>query len=265
MTRSPLFLTLFCSLLVAAAAAEAQPFAPPKAPAKAAAKPAAPAEPVVPYFTGPVTEQAQMAAVLDNDTPQATRPREQEILAATKGRVRREGVDLVLTLKDKTVPARFSSNTSCPEGEANEENCVEYLLVADLPSRGVYVVQKALYESQDYVVVDAATGRQTLIGIPPQFSSDGKRFIEVGFFHADETDAYALQIWRREKDGAVLEWKLPYGDQTLGYVAKASVVKWDGDILNMEFDPSDSSKDTKAPKWRGTIKKAGDTWKLSRD
>jgi hypothetical protein len=187
--------------------AQAQPMMMKKAPVKAPAAAAALEEPAAAYFTGAITEQSQMAAILENDAPQATRPREREIIAVTKGRARREGGELVLTLKNKPVPARLASDTSCPEGEITEQNCVEYLLVGDLVSRGVYLVQKALYESQDYVLVDMNTGRQTTVGLPPQLSTDGKWFIGVGFFHADENDLYALEIWRREKDGAVLEWK----------------------------------------------------------
>ncbi len=262
MNRSFVLLALSCGLLLGTA--QAQPLMP-KPPAKApGAPPAARAEPAKPYFTGPITEDAQMAALLENDVPQATRPREAEIMAVTKGRARREGTELILTLKGRPVPARLASNPSCPEGEINEQNCVEYLLVGDLVSRGIYLVQKALYETQDYVLVDVNTGQQTTVGVVPQFSPDGKRFIAIGFYHADENDPYALEIRRREKDGAVLEWKLPYGDKELGYVARASVLKWQGDSITMEFDPSDSSKDTKAPKWQGTITKSGDSWKLLR-
>jgi len=260
MNRSFALLALSCSVLFGVAA-QAQPMLPKKAPAAPVAEPE---EPTAPYFTGTITEDAQQKAILENDVPQATRPREREILAITKGRARREGGELVLTVKDKPVPVRLASDTSCPEGETTEQNCVEYLLVGDLVSRGVYLVQKAMYETQDYVLVDMNTGRQTTVGLPPQFSPDGKRFVGIGFFHADEADPYALEMWRREKDGAVLEWKLPYGDKELGYVARADVLKWSGDSVTLEFDPSDSSKATKVPKWQGTIAKSGDTWKLSR-
>jgi len=43
-------------------------------------------------------------------------------------------------------------------------------------------------------------------------------------------------------------------------VASAKVVRWENDCIAMEFDPGEA-----AAKWRGTIKKAGDSWQLVKD
>ncbi len=204
-------------------------------------------------------EDAQIGAVLADLKPDATRPREAGLIAASHERVRREGDQLNLAITDKE-PVKLISNLWCPEMDLTEENCVEYILVADLASSNAYVVEQTFYDSNDFVVVDTRSGAQTRVATPPQFSPDGERFIVVGFALADGGDHYALEIWRHDEDGAESEWRLEHGDDALGRVASAKVVSWEGDRIAMEFDPGEA-----AAKWRGTIKKAGDSWQLLKD
>jgi len=204
-------------------------------------------------------EDSQIQALLKDLKPEATRPREPAVITASLGRVRREGDQLNLAIADHE-PVRFTSNLWCPEMDLTEENCVEYIFVADLASRNAYVVEQTFYDSNDFVVVNTRSGAQTRVATPPQFSPDGERFIVVGFALADGADHYALEIWRHEEGGAVSEWRLEHGDAVLGRVASAKVAAWDGDRIAMEFDPGDG-----AAKWRGTIKKAGDGWQLVKD
>jgi len=217
----------------------------------------------VPHAAG-ATDSAQIQALAQDAKPSATRAREAAVIATTKGRVRRDGDDLILTLKDKE-PLTLTTYRTCAGMAATDTSCIDYVLVADLPERGVYVLQKVFYTRTDYALIDAATGRATTLSVFPQFSDDGTRFIVAGFDHADDGDANALEIWRREKDGAVLEWELPYGDATLGYVARARLLKWQGDTVNLEFETGDASDGKPAPKWQGMIKKTGTSWKLTKD
>jgi len=209
-------------------------------------------------------ERAQIQALVEDGKPSATRAREAGVIAATKGRVKREGDNLVIALKNKD-SLTLTTYRTCAGMAATDTSCIDYVLVADLPERGVYMLQKVFYTRTDYALIDAATGRQTTVSVFPQFSEDGKRFLVVGFDQADDGDVNAIEIWRREKDGAVLEWELPYGNVTLGYVARARLVKWDGDAISMEFETADASDGKPAPKWRGTIKHAGTTWTLTKD
>jgi hypothetical protein len=206
----------------------------------------------------------QIQVLAQDGKPSATRAREAAVIATTKGRVSRAGDDLILTLKGKE-PLTLTTYRTCAGMAATDTSCIDYVLVADLPERGVYLLQKVFYTRTDYALIDAATGRATTLSVFPQFSADGTRFIVAGFDHADDGDVNALEIWRREKDGAVLEWELPYGDTTLGYVARARLIKWEGDTVNMEFETADAAEGKPAPMWRGSIKKVGTSWKLSKD
>jgi len=203
-----------------------------------------------------VADDAQIEALLGDFAPQTTRPREAALIAASGAVVAREGETLVFDAPHGE-PVKMTSNMWCPEMDITEESCVEYILVADLPSRGAYVVQQAFYDSNDFVVVDAKTGAQTRVATPPQFSADGEYFIVVGFDLADGADSYGLEVYRRNEAGAASEWRLMHGDEHLGRVASARVLNWDKDGIAMEFDPGEA-----APKWLGTIKKAGDSWRL---
>jgi len=138
-------------------------------------------------------EDAQIGAVLADLNPDATRPREAQLIAASHKRISREGDQLNLAITDKE-PVKLISNLWCPEMDLTEENCVEYILVADLASSNAYVVEQTFYDSNDFVVVDTRSGAQTRVATPPQFSPDGERFIVVGFALADGGDHYALEI-----------------------------------------------------------------------
>ncbi len=210
------------------------------------------------------TERAQTQALVQDGKPSATRSREAGVIATTGGRVKRQGDDLVLALKNKE-SLTLTTYRTCEGMAATDTSCIDYVLVADLPERGVYVLQKVFYTRTDYALIDATTGHATTLSVFPQFSDDGKRFLVAGFDQADDGDVNAIEIWRRDKDGAVVEWELPYGNVTLGYVARARLVKWDGDAIAMEFETGDAAEGKPAPKWRGTIKRVGTTWTLTKD
>ncbi len=220
---------------------------------------AAPAEPPLPtYSAAPpaVAEAAQIKALVESDKPPAVRQREAALIAGSSGRATRTGDNLKLLLKNGQSTTLYTRRL-CFGVSANDNDCIEYQLVEDLPHYGVYVVQKALYTRTDYVMIDATTGKQTLLLVFPMFSPDGQRFLVAGFDRADDGDLDALQIWRREKDSAVVEWRMAYGNAQLGFVSAAQVVKWDAAGITMEFDPSSGR-----PKWRGLIRKISNTWEL---
>jgi hypothetical protein len=224
--------------------------------AMAAAPP--PAPPTYSPAPSKITEAAQIKSLVESDKRPAVREREAALIAASSGRATRTGDNLKLLLKNGQSVTLYTQRL-CFGVSASDSNCVEYLLVSDLPERGVYVLQKAMYTRTDYVLIDAETGKQTPLSVFPVFSPDGQRFLVAGFDRADDGDLDAIQIWRRDKDGAVVEWRMPYGNPQLGYVAAAQVVKWDAAGITMEFDPGSSGGKTK---WRGLIRKVGNAWEL---
>jgi len=215
-------------------------------------------------FAASANEQAQTLVLLQDAKPSATRPREAGVIATTEGRVKREGDNLVIALKNKD-SLTLTTYRTCTGMAATDTSCIDYVLVADLPESGAYVLQKVFYTRTDYSLVDAATGHQTTLSVFPQFSSDSKRFLVAGFDQADDGDVNAIEIWRREKDAAVLEWELPYGNITLGYVTRARLLKWEASTISIEFETADVVDGKPAPKWLGTIKQVGTNWNLTKD
>ncbi len=106
---------------------------------------------------------------------------------------------------------------------------------APSPSPARLVVQQFLYEGSSFVFVDDASGRSLRLEAMPVFSPDGQRFLVAPHDLENETGPNNLEIWRREGDGAVLEWAhtlaqthaedpalpLPYRVEVQGLVGRA--------------------------------------------
>jgi len=192
---------------------------------------------------------------------------EADVLPFTRGRVERNGDILTLILADGGNVKLGSNRNGCEgDDEHPSEECELFQLVADLPSRHFYLVVTAYYEGADYFLIDDRTGRKTRIGAVPIFSPDGKHFLvqddNVAWDHENN-----LEIWRRENDGATLEWansiqqaQVETSDSMLYHT---SVTKWDGNQISLSF--SNNVGDRSETTWTGNITKAPTGWRLCAD
>ena len=116
------------------------------------------------------------------------------------------GLSLVLTSGRHL---RMTNNVrGCPR-EAHgfdDGNCYRYSLVADMPDQHAFIVAEDYAEGESLLLIDDRTGRQTGLDGMPVFSPDGARF-----FINDEARDHDnnIEIWRRDGDGATIEWSHP--------------------------------------------------------
>lgn len=95
-----------------------------------------------------------------------------------------------------------------------DETGVWYVYHAFLPAVAYHVVHVLLYEGTGYQAVNHMNGDVVNVHGPPVVSPDGRRFatasedLEAGY------NPTAIQIWRLDAQGAVLEWTLEPGDGT---------------------------------------------------
>lgn len=147
------------------------------------------------------------AVKMEGDT-KATEALEPQALKGSNGRAWRDQSGLHLRLASGRVHL-LHNQADCPPPDNKFESCVGYSLVADLESRGVYVVAVNYYEGGDYAVIDDKTGAETKVGPPLQFGPDPTLFITI-----DNNEAYgddSITLWRRSGDRFRTIWQDQHG------------------------------------------------------
>jgi hypothetical protein len=173
---------------------------------------------------------ALSAAVKSEGETKATEALEPAALKASGGRVLRNGTGLRLHLSAGRDLVLQNQSTSPPPDDKFEQECVSYSLIADLKSRGVYVVSANYYEGGDYLVIDDRSGQQTKVGAPPQFGPDPARFLTI-----DNNEAYgdgSIVLWERQKGLFREVWRDQHGDNA------AHVQEWkQPGVIKLKLDP----------------------------
>ncbi len=152
---------------------------------------------------------ALIAAVRADGETKKTEALETGALRASIGRAHRDKTGLHLRLSTGRDLLLSNHNDCPPPKEKFEQACVGYSLIADVKSRGAYVVAVSYYEGGDYLVIDDHTGRTTKVGAPPQFGPDGQIFLTI-----DNNEAYgdgSVQLWKRQGDGFRPVWTDQHG------------------------------------------------------
>lgn len=176
------------------------------------------------------------------------------------GVAERHGDTLVLAAGIRRLS--FTDNRkACDAGEA--QDCAIYALVANVP--GSLAVQKFLHEGSDTTLIDTRSGKQTLLSGVPVFSPTGREFAVTQF--SDESDNN-LEVWRRDGDGAALEWAHPFkqswkDDAALPQTPASTppvfrVAAWRGDRIALAV-----STDDQRHHWSGTLTRDAKGWHLS--
>lgn len=188
----------------------------------------------------------------------AARAAEPAILAAARGAVVRHQDDLILHPRG-TPPLHLTDDmASCAQADAN--NCVGYALMAAVPRAHAFVAQQFLYEGSSFLLIDGGTGRQTRLNGMPVFSPDGRQFVVAPYDLESDVGPNDLEIWRRDGDGAVLEWAHPVTspDNDLAAPPAITVTDWQADRITLSFEAlSDPPR-----RWQGSLVRTGATWNL---
>jgi hypothetical protein len=189
----------------------------------------------------------------------AARRAEPSAIATARGFAEREGD--TLTIRPTSAPAfSFLDHTAACEAH-NVEVCDSYaLMLANTPAHAL-VVQQFLYEGSAFFLIDTATGRETRLTGMPAFSPDGRRFLVAPFDLQHDTGPNHLEIWRRDGDGAVLEWAHTFQqahdeDPDLPEAYQTRLLSWQGSRLKLQFTTIDGRK------WRGSLTDTGAGWHL---
>ncbi len=131
--------------------------------------------------------------------------------ATRAGRATPDGAGLSLVLTSGRHLRMVNNTRGCPRGDQglDDGNCYRYVLLGDLPEQHAFIVGEDYYEGESLFLVDDRTGRQTGIDGIPVFSPDGSRFFINDDDEANDHDNN-IEIWRRDGDGAVIEWAHPW-------------------------------------------------------
>ena len=188
----------------------------------------------------------------------AARAAEPALLAVTHGTVVRHEDELILHPQHAPPLHLADDMASCAQADAN--NCVGYALMAAVPRSHAWVAQQFLYEGSSFLLIDNGTGRQVRLNGMPAFSPDGRQFLVAPYDLESDVGPNDLELWRRDGDGAVLEWAHTAGslDEDQPAPAAITVTGWQGDSIALAFEtPSDPPR-----RWRGSLVRTGASWNL---
>jgi hypothetical protein len=188
----------------------------------------------------------------------AARAAEPAIIAATHGAVARHEDELVL--KPQKAPALRLTDDMASCAQADIRNCVGYALMAAVPRAQAWVAQQFLYEGSSFLLIDGMTGRQTRLNGMPVFSPDGREFLVAPYDLESDVGPNDLEIWRRDGDGAVLEWSHAAAPFDLEEAAPPliTVADWRDGRVTLSFQsPSNPSS-----RWPGSLTRSADGWSL---
>ena len=194
---------------------------------------------------------------------------EPNLLAASHGRARRMGDDLILHFANGEDRRFHNDNKGCEDGPGH---CEGYLLIGDLPAFHWFVLFQTAYEGGNFLLIDDRDGLPTSIPFWPIFSPDGLRLLIQNDDESDFFEGDALEIWRREGQRMQREWIANPDEGDTGVhtdgVLHTRLLSWKGDRMVLEFR-TDEVFDTKtrlrtpARHWTGTITRAADGWHLN--
>jgi hypothetical protein len=200
------------------------------------------------------TEDARLRTELRPSTPERGNP-EPAAIAESGGRARRLGNILLLKISGGAPLRLRNESGAC----VDDDSCVEYRLVADLPSRHAYLVDKRFPEGGDSILIDDRTGRRTILPGTPLFSPDSQELIAVDNGCLVNGCDHDIEIWKRSGDRFVLEWGHP--PYELKEYPTIDLDRWDQPdrptawYSTQGFDPPPA-------RWEAVITRRGGRWRM---
>lgn len=180
------------------------------------------------------------------------------------GLAERSGDRLTLIAGGQTLV--FTDNAMACE-TADAGNCALYVLIANVP--GSLAVEKFAFEGSDSYLINTRTGRKTILTGVPVFSPDGHIFVVTQFSNDSDDN---LEVWRRNDDGATLEWAHPFkqsfaedpallnypSNPNLAIPPEFRVTGWRGNRVTLAV-----STDDRLHHWTGALIHDAGGWHLS--
>jgi hypothetical protein len=185
--------------------------------------------------------------------------------AIRNGRAIPNSAGLTLVLSSGRHLSMVNNTRGCPIDDRilDDGHCYRYSLVADMPARHVFIVREAYYEGESLFLIDDRTGRQTGLDGMPVFSPDGSRFFVADDETAGDHDNN-LEVWRRDGDGAVIEWAHPVKQvhveaPALKQAYRVTLTDWSpADVLSLAFAGGGRN-------WTGRLTRGPKGWTLAAD
>ena len=213
---------------------------------------------LAPFFVAACVTRPPLDADCAANAMCAARAAEPAILAATHGGAVRHQDDLVL--HPRSAPQLHLTDDMASCAQADVKDCIGYALMAWVPRSRAWIVQQFLYEGSTFLLIDSVTGRRTLLNGMPVFSPAGREFLVAPYDLESDVGPNDLEIWRRDGDGAVLEWSHAAGALSQGLSAPpiATVTDWHSDRIALAFQSALDS----ARRWRGSLERSATGWTL---
>ena len=213
----------------------------------------------------PLAACATHQPVLDADCAAnalcAARAAEPALIAQAPALAERKNDTLILHPASATVISFTDSKTACDAG--NADNCQGYALMDVVPRAHALVVQQFFYEGSSFLLIDSNTGRATRLNGMPVFSPDASQFLVAPYDLESDVGPNGIEIWRREGDGAVLEWSHAIQqehveDPDLPVPYRVKVRRWRPDRISLDL----SIEVPEVRHWTGTLTRTTDGWRL---
>jgi hypothetical protein len=206
-------------------------------------------------------EDAQLSAAFSvEDETSKTVALEPGVVAASHGRAKRDGANLILKIAHGPSLTLTDDNSGCEPPKFDYGKCFRFTLIADLPSRHAYIVADSYYEGGKAELIDDRTGTRTLFSQIPRFSPDGSLLLI--FSNSDAGDGGLIQLWRREGGRIAKEWEISQDEaKRVGYYETA-LIGWpqDGVQLDLTNPEMNGKPETHHP---ATLARSKSGWALT--
>lgn len=152
---------------------------------------------------------------------------------------------------------------ACRNGDA--DHCIQFVLLANEPRARAFVVGEFYYEGGGFLLIDNQTGRQTRLQGMPIFSQDGEEFFVAPYDLEHDAGPNNLEIWRRDSDGAALEWAHTFEqahaeqpDLLAPYYVED--VRWEADRIALVLSEEGGGRN-----WKANLTRDAGGWHFQQD
>ena len=187
------------------------------------------------------TDTASRTTVVQAASPDCARQAaiedasEQSLIACAGGRVRRSGDTLAIAIPGQR-DALFVDNN------ADGEGVMTYLFNGSVGDGNYWMVRIETYESAAMIVIDAKSGKRSVMIAPPVVAPGGRDMAAAARDLATAEGATGLEIWHVAPDSLVREFSVyPYdSDSAKSWGPGAPIWKGDDTLMVPRYRPGET-------------------------